>query len=138
MSSSTAPQADTTCHPREHLTVTPSPEAFRMARADGNERLRSSGSLFESFFSLDGAAYAPGALPVSVKELLGLVVSVMKDCEECVYYHLERCDEERVVREQVLEALQIALVGGGSVTIPLLRRAVSFMEGLPTYGEGRP
>ncbi|MEV0995852.1 carboxymuconolactone decarboxylase family protein [Nonomuraea sp. NPDC050202] len=89
------------------------------------------------FFSLDGAAYAPGALPVSVKELLGLVVSVMKDCEECVYYHLERCDEERVARDQVLEALQIALVGGGSVTIPLLRRAVSYMEKLPDLGEGK-
>lgn len=109
-----------------------SPEAFRTARADGNDLLKSSGALFESFFALDGAAYAPGALPVSVKELLGLVISVMKDCEECVYYHLERCDEERVAREQVLEALQIALVGGGSVTIPLLRRAVSFMENLPT------
>ncbi|MGW0483607.1 carboxymuconolactone decarboxylase family protein [Nonomuraea sp. NPDC003214] len=135
MSDSTGPQADTAIHAREHLTVTPSPEAFRKARADGNERLRSSGSLFESFFALDGAAYAPGTLPASVKELLGLVVSVMKDCEECVYYHLERCDEERVSREQVLEALQIALVGGGSVTIPLLRRAVSFMEQLPTLGE---
>ncbi|WP_379498373.1 carboxymuconolactone decarboxylase family protein [Nonomuraea thailandensis] len=116
--------------------MTPSPDAFRRARAEGNERLRGSGSLFESFFSLDGAAYAPGALPVSVKELLGLVVSVMKDCEECVYYHLERCDEEQADRDQVLEALQIALVGGGSVTIPLLRRAVSYMEKLPNLGEG--
>ncbi|NRQ36997.1 carboxymuconolactone decarboxylase family protein [Nonomuraea sp. NN258] len=128
MSSPTGPQADVTRHPREPLTETPSPEAFRKARADGNERLRASGSLFESFFSLDEAAYAPGALPTSVKELLGLVVSVMKDCEECVYYHLERCDEEQVARDQVIEALQIALVGGGSVTIPLLRRAVSYME----------
>ncbi|GAA4973896.1 AhpD family alkylhydroperoxidase [Nonomuraea thailandensis] len=136
MSSPTGPQADAPPHPREHLTVTPSPDAFRRARAEGNERLRGSGSLFESFFSLDGAAYAPGALPVSVKELLGLVVSVMKDCEECVYYHLERCDEEQADRDQVLEALQIALVGGGSVTIPLLRRAVSYMEKLPNLGEG--
>ncbi|GAA4049728.1 carboxymuconolactone decarboxylase family protein [Nonomuraea soli] len=120
------------------MTVTPSPEAFRAARAEGNELLRSSGALFESFFSLDGAAYAPGALPASVKELLGLVISVMKDCEECVYYHLERCDEERVAREQVLEALQVALVGGGSVAIPLLRRAVSYMEDLPTLARQHP
>ncbi len=34
-------------------------------------------------------------------------------------------------REQVLEALQVALVGAGSVAVPLLRRAVGFMEQLP-------
>lgn len=61
----------------------------------------------------------------------------MKDCEECVYYHLERCDEERVDRNQVLEALQIALVEGGSVTIPLLHRAVSFMEELRPLASGK-
>ncbi|WP_149182115.1 carboxymuconolactone decarboxylase family protein [Streptomyces sp. TRM49041] len=116
------------------MTNTPSPEAFRAAKAEGNERLRQSGSLFEPFFALDSSAYEPGALPVSVKELLGLVVSVMKDCEECVYYHLQRCDEEGVARDQVLEALQIALVGAGSVTVPLLRRAVTFMEKLPNLG----
>ncbi|MEV0151122.1 MULTISPECIES: carboxymuconolactone decarboxylase family protein [unclassified Nonomuraea] len=105
-----------------------------MARAEGNERLRGSGEFFESFFALDAAAYQAGALPVTTKELLGLVVSVMKDCEECVYYHLERCNEEGVSRDEVLETLQIALVGGGSVTVPLLRRAMSFMSRLPRLG----
>ncbi|UNZ21256.1 carboxymuconolactone decarboxylase family protein [Streptomyces sp. 891-h] len=118
------------------MTATPSPEAFREAKTQGNERLRKGGSFFESFFALDTAAYEPGALPVSVKELLGLMVSVMKDCEECVYHHLKRCDEEGVSRNQVLEALQIALAGAGSVTVPLLRRAVTFMEKLPNLGEG--
>ena len=114
--------------------VTPTPEAFRLARAEGNDRLRSGGSIFESFFALDGAAYTSGALPTATKELLGLVVSVIKDCEECVYYHLERCDEEQVSRDQVLETLQITLVGAGSVTVPLLRKAVTFMSKLPRLG----
>ncbi|MFI7132671.1 carboxymuconolactone decarboxylase family protein [Nonomuraea sp. NPDC050153] len=113
----------------------PAPAAFRRARAEGNERLRAFGSVFESFFALDGLAYRHGVLPAATKELLGLVISVVKDCEECVYYHLERCDEEQVSRGQVIEALQIALVGAGSVTVPLLRRAVSFMSQLPRLGE---
>ncbi|MEV0195364.1 carboxymuconolactone decarboxylase family protein [Nonomuraea sp. NPDC050691] len=121
-------------HLHHDHAATPSPAAFRLARAEGNERLRGSGELFESFFALDAAAYQAGALPVTTKELLGLVVSVMKDCEECVYYHLERCDEEGVGRDEVLETLQIALVAGGSVTVPLLRRAMSFMSQLPRLG----
>jgi AhpD family alkylhydroperoxidase len=114
----------------------PCPEEFRRARDEGNQRLRADAALVEPFFVLDAAAYAAGALPVATKELLGLVISVMKDCEECVYYHLERCAEERVSRERVLEALQVALVGGGSVTVPLLRRAAAFIAQLPFQVEG--
>jgi AhpD family alkylhydroperoxidase len=113
------------------MSSVPSPEEFRRARAEGNDRLRAAGPVVESFFGLDGAAYAPGALPAGTKELIGLVISVVKDCEECVYYHLERCAQEGVGRRQVLESLQLAMVGAGSVTVPLLRRAVTFMEELP-------
>ena len=105
---------------------------------------KSDAPLAESLFALDGVAYAAGALPAATKELLGLVLSVAKDCEECVYYHLERCDQEGVTRVQVLEALQVALVGAGSVAVPLLRRAATFMAGLPgladnnSTGEDQP
>ncbi len=109
----------------------PTPEEFRRSRGAGNDRLRAHAPVVESFFALDGAAYAAGALPAATKELLGLVLSVAKGCEECVYYHLERCEQEGVTRAQVLEALQVALVGAGSVAVPLLRRATVFMSELP-------
>jgi AhpD family alkylhydroperoxidase len=115
----------------------PSPEEFRRSRAAGNDQLKAHAPLVEPFFALDSAAYAAGALPAATKELLGLVLSVAKDCEECVYHHLERCEQEGVTRVQVLEALQVALVGSGSVAVPLLRRAATFMSGLPGLaGEG--
>lgn len=115
------------------VPVIPTPEAFRQSRAEGNDRLRAQAPEAEQFFALDGAAYAAGTLPAATKELLGLVLSVAKDCEECVYYHLERCEQEGVTREQVLEALQVALVGSGSVAVPLLRRAATFMSYLPGF-----
>jgi AhpD family alkylhydroperoxidase len=116
------------------MTV-PTPEEFRHARSKGNERVRAAVPGAEHFFGLDAASYAPGALPAATKELLGLVISVVRDCEECVYYHLERCAEEGVTRAQVLEALQVALVGAGSVTVPLLRRATAFLDQLPGLAE---
>jgi hypothetical protein len=45
-----------------------------------------------------------------------------------------RCREEGVTRPEFLEALNVALVVGGSITIPHLRRAVATLdevEGLP-------
>lgn len=109
----------------------PTPEEFRRARNEGNDQLRAASPGAESLFALDGLAYAPGALPAATKELLGLVVSVATDCEDCLYYHLERCEQEHLTRQQVLEALQVALVGCGSVAVPMLRRALAFLAQLP-------
>ncbi len=75
------------------------------------------------FYSLDGQAYRAGALPARMKELLGLVASLVLRCDDCVRYHILRCYEEGVSDAELEEALTIALVVGGSITIPHLRRA---------------
>ena len=75
------------------------------------------------FFSLDGQVYRDGALPTKTKEMLGLVASLVLRCDDCVKYHVARCFEENVSSEELEETLSIALVVGGSITIPHLRRA---------------
>ena len=75
------------------------------------------------FFSLDGQVYREGALPVKIKEILGLVASLVLRCDDCVKYHIIRCFEEKVTDAELEEALSIALIVGGSITIPHLRRA---------------
>ncbi len=82
------------------------------------------------FFALDHDAYAEGALPARTKELLGLVASAVLRCDDCVAYHLVRAKEEGVRKEEVVEALSIALVVGGSITIPHLREAFALLEEL--------
>ena len=62
-------------------------------------------------------------LPRKIKELLGLVASLVLRCDDCVKYHVIRCYEEGVSSEELEEALAIALVVGGSITIPHMRRA---------------
>ncbi|MCR4439673.1 MAG: GAF domain-containing protein [bacterium] len=82
------------------------------------------------FFSLDGQVYRPGRLPGRMKELMGLVASLVLRCDDCVTYHLIRCYEEQVSSEEVEEALAIGLVVGGSITIPHLRRAMRYWDEL--------
>ena len=76
------------------------------------------------FFNLDTRTYEAGALDVRTKELLGLVASLVLRCDDCVTYHLLRCDEEGLTRAQIVEAMSVGLVVGGSIVIPHLRRAV--------------
>ena len=80
------------------------------------------------YFALDSRAYEDGALPVKTKELLGLVASLVLRCDDCVTYHIVRCQEEGVTREEFFETFNVALVVGGSITIPHLRRAVATLD----------
>ena len=77
------------------------------------------------FFSLDSQTYRPGALDARTKEMLGLVASAVLRCDDCVLYHTIRCHEEGVTGDQYREAMTVALVVGGSIVIPHLRRAMA-------------
>ena len=75
------------------------------------------------FFSLDSQVYRDGALSKKMKEMMGLVASLVLRCDDCVTYHLIQCHEQGVGDQELEEALGIGLVVGGSITIPHLRRA---------------
>jgi AhpD family alkylhydroperoxidase len=80
------------------------------------------------FFTLDGKAYEDGALTARTKELLGLVASMVLRCDDCIAYHIDRCVQAGSSDEELWEAFDIALVVGGSIVIPHLRRAVEFLD----------
>ncbi len=85
--------------------------------------MKYAGTNVKRFWSIDSQVYRQGALPAKTKELLGLVASLVLRCDDCVKYHIVRCHEEGFKDDELEEALAIALVVGGSITIPHLRRA---------------
>ncbi|MBK8485077.1 MAG: carboxymuconolactone decarboxylase family protein [Saprospiraceae bacterium] len=82
------------------------------------------------FFSLDNQMYQEGALPVKTKELLGLVASMVLRCDDCIKYHLQKCFEIEVSKEEIYDVFAIANMVGGSICIPHTRRAAEFWEAL--------
>ncbi len=80
------------------------------------------------FFNLDGACYKAGALDVKTKELLGLVASMVLRCDDCIAYHIDQCLKVGVTEQELWESFDVALIVGGSIVIPHLRRAVEFMD----------
>ena len=105
---------------------------FEKFLAEMNEEILGCGHLgMKRFFALDHQAYEPGALPTKTKELLGLVASAVLRCDDCITYHLLRCGEEGFTRDEVIDALNVALVVGGSILIPHVRRAFARMREIP-------
>ena len=104
-------------------------DAFRAYRSVMNERIMATENLgIKRFFNLDTAAYRDGALDGRTKELLGLVASAVLRCNDCIDYHLLQCIDHGSSDEELLEALNVALVVGGSIVIPHLRHAVETID----------
>jgi ribonuclease HI len=102
---------------------------FQSFRKDLNEEILACGHLgVKRFFALDHQAYEPGPLGTRTKELLGLVASLVLRCDDCITYHIVRCGEEGWKREEIIDAMNVALIVGGSITIPHIRRAFARMR----------
>ena len=80
------------------------------------------------FFNLDTAAYRDGALDGRTKELLGLVASMVLRCNDCIDYHLGQCVQAGWSDAELEDAMNVALVVGGSIVIPHLRHAVETVD----------
>jgi AhpD family alkylhydroperoxidase len=88
--------------------------------------------LVKRFYNIDHNTYLEGAVPAKYKELMGLVVSAGLRCDDCISYHIIQSDRLGATREEQQESLNVALIVGGSIVIPHLRRAYELLTEL--YG----
>jgi AhpD family alkylhydroperoxidase len=106
-------------------------EDFNAYREKMNDKILGSENLvLKRLFNLDSNTYADGALSSQVKEMLGLVASMVLRCDDCVKYHLGKCHEAGVTTEQMFEIFAVANIVGGTIVIPHTRRAVEYWEEL--------
>ncbi len=106
-------------------------QEFRKYREIMNQKVMELDHLgVKRFFNLDSNTYKDGALPSKTKELLGLVASAVLRCNDCIDYHLEQCAKTGSTKEEIIDALNVALIVGGSIVIPHFRHAVATIEKL--------
>jgi AhpD family alkylhydroperoxidase len=102
---------------------------FRDYRQRMNDRILAIEHLgLKRFFNLDTAAYKDGALDARTKELLGLAASAVLRCNDCIDYHLIHCVDAGWTDAELYDALNVALIVGGSIVIPHLRHAVETID----------
>ena len=103
---------------------------FNNYRTKMNDKilLEDNNKIIKRIFNLDTNAFQEGALDKKTKELLGLVASAVLRCDDCIKYHLESSWEEGLKREELMEALGIATLVGGTIVIPHLRRAYEYLD----------
>lgn len=104
-------------------------EDFHKRREAGNNRIHNLNDLnINRFMALDAKAYESEALPAKFKELMGLVGSTVLRCNDCIIYHIEASVKSGCSKQEITEALNIALVIGGTIVIPHLRIALEALD----------
>ena|SRR5581483_10890451 len=109
----------------------PTARKFLDTRTDLNAIVnRADNYLVKRFYSVDHNTYLEGVVPAKYKELMGLVISAGLRCDDCINYHIIQSYRLGANRQEQEESLNVALVVGGSIVIPHLRRAYALLEEL--------
>ena len=104
---------------------------FNENRSRLNEKVMAADEkVIKRIFSIDSFAFKEGELDAQSKELIGLTCSLVLRCDDCVKYHLGKCQEAGLGKAQITEAMGISTLIGGTIVIPHLRRAMEFLDEL--------
>jgi AhpD family alkylhydroperoxidase len=85
--------------------------------------------VLKSYGELSSAAMAEGELSSAVKELLAMVISITRECDGCIVAHTRGAARRGATRQQVAEAIGVAIsMNGGPGTVWGPRALRSFDE----------
>lgn len=105
-------------------------EEQNQKRSELNLLMSEKDEFFRIFGNLDDSIYSEGAIPKKYKELTGLSISVLSKCEECILYHIQGSITAGANHQELIEAIKIGVIGGGSITYPSARFAFKTLKGL--------
>ena len=98
---------------------------------EGFSALRKSApDVMAGFADLHRASMAPGALDTATKELIALAIGVTSQCRGCLSFHVHDALRAGATREQIEEALGVAVMMGGG---PAAMYAAEALEALHDF-----
>lgn len=73
---------------------------------------------YRALMAAEEKAFTEGALSKMHKELIATGISVVTDCESCMEWHIHEALKAGANREQVMDAIGVALeIGAGKATV---------------------
>lgn len=87
------------------------------------------------FSALAKGAMKPGALSELNKELIALAIGVAGHCDGCIGFHAKALARLNAPREQVMEALAVAVYMGGGPSLMYAAEAVHAFEEFAAAGQ---
>lgn len=80
------------------------------------------------FAQLHEAASGAGALDARTKELIALAIAVTARCDGCIAFHTNDCLAAGATREEIMDALGVAVLMGGGPSVIYATHVVEALE----------
>ncbi len=84
--------------------------------------------VYNSFIDLENQTYMDRNLEKKYKLLIGIAISIIKNCESCLEWHISEALNSGATKEQILEAIEVSYKMGGGPSIVSSRFALKIME----------
>lgn len=84
--------------------------------------------VMEAFTKLHKTAVATGALSTKTKELMALAISITSRCDDCIAHHIYDAIEAGATREEITEAIGLAILMGGGVSMIYATHAIEALD----------
>jgi AhpD family alkylhydroperoxidase len=82
------------------------------------------------FDTLYAKTWGDGVIPEKYKQLSGVSISVVQRCDPCLAWHAREAARLGATHAELVEALRLGLLTGGSITIPTVRKAYELIDTL--------
>ncbi len=97
--------------------------------ADAGKVLRQHNpELHDSYWRTHELAMADGALDRKTKELIGLALVVAMQCDVCIAFHVRDCLAVGATREEIYDALNVAVMQGSGPAMVYAGYAVEALD----------
>lgn len=88
-------------------------EYLQAARDSLQELGKANPSAMKGFQEFMGNVKKDGALSTKTKELIGIAISIAKQCKFCVAWHVKNALDKGATKEEIIEASMVAATLGG-------------------------
>jgi AhpD family alkylhydroperoxidase len=92
--------------------------------------LANASKIYDCFLTMERLAYQPGALSKKHKELTGLGIALVMNCESGMQWHVEQARIAGASFEELLETIEVAIEMGGGPAVVSSRFALEVMESI--------
>jgi AhpD family alkylhydroperoxidase len=94
--------------------------------------------VMRNFSGLAQSALKTGALDTKTKELIALAVSVALRCDDCIGFHSKAALQSGASRDEVLEALGMAIYMGAGPSVMYASHAIEAFDQFATQAADGP
>ncbi len=104
------------------------PQQLEKIKGNMGELVQSQPAVMKGFSALHAAGAAAGALDAKTKELIALAIAVAARCDGCIAFHTHDALKAGASKEEITDALGVAILMGGGPSVMYATHVVEAME----------